>query len=243
MLINGCASRIVLKDTRRVALMIHGFRAVPNIYDELSAVLLDRGFSIYNLRLAGHGFSSNEQMLKTRAIDWEKQIDNVYLDLADRYEEVVLIGLSLGAALIINTAAKWNFTGKAVALAPFLKYKQKFAWATGLAGCLKKSLPPSNSDCSIHDPVFAYFLPAFTLPQVYEVYKVTGKARKNIKKLNCNMLAIIAHNDHALDVPEHIRIVSANPAIKQRFLEKSFHNILQDVEKKEVIKQTVEWLE
>lgn len=225
----------------KVVLLVPGFRATPKIFDNVTDVLYENGYSIYSLRLPGHCCENDDEVLTTRLEDWQAVVDNVFLDLCDMFNEVHLCGLSLGATLLLNCAYKYGFNGKIVAYSPMLKLKEKTAFLTGIARFFVKKLPPKKPDCSIESDVFGGFIPFFSLPQVYEIYRLTKKIRKILPKVEARTLSFLAHNDHILSFNQHKELLNRYNSFQIVELEKSYHNCTVDIEKEFVFEKTLEW--
>lgn len=242
MLKKGLSSRIRFHEKMdKVVLLVPGFRATPKIFDNVADALYEKGYSIYSLRLPGHCCVDDDEVLSTKLEDWQAVVDNVFLDLCDMFDEVYLCGLSLGAALLINCAYKYGFKGKIAAYSPMFKLKEKAALLTGIAGNFVKKLPPKKPDCSIESDAFDGFVPFFSLPQVYEIYRLTKKLKKRLPHVKAQILCFLAHNDHILDFTQHKELLSRYKTFKIVELEKSYHNCTVDVEKDYVIEKTLEW--
>lgn len=244
MLKQGLSSRIRFHEKRdKAVLFVPGYRATPKVFDSVEEALYERGYSIYSLRLPGHCCIDDNEMLATKLEHWQTMVDNIFLDLCDMFEEVHLAGLSLGAALLINCAYKYGFTGKIVAYSPMLMFKERAAFLSGLLRFFVKKLPPKKPDCSIESDVYDDFVPYFSMPQIYEIYRLTKKLKKRLPHVKAKTVCFLAHNDHILDFSQHKELINSKTAFKIVELEKSYHNCTVDVEKEYVIEKTLEWFE
>lgn len=77
------------KNNKKVVLLVHCFRASPRILGELSDILYNQGYSIYNLRLPGHGLVDENEMLIVRKGDWLLYTENILLDLIDSLRQTL----------------------------------------------------------------------------------------------------------------------------------------------------------
>ncbi len=240
MLKKGLSSEIKFqKNNKRVILLIHGFRNSPTLLKELSEQLYNKGYSIYNLRLPGHGNQNEDEILKIKLRDWESYVENILLDLSDRFEQVFCCGLSLGAVLIMQLAEKYNNIKKMVLFSPFFKLKQKRACLGSIVSIFVKKLKPSKIDCTIERPEFKDFISFFPIKQGYEIYKLLKKVRKKISKVSVPALCFLARDDHDISYQSNFNFVKKNTSFKIITLEKSRHNITIDVEKELVFKETI----
>ena len=79
-------------------LVIHGFTGNPGSMRGLAEALAAAGFAVDLPRLPGHG-TKVEDMIPTRFDDWLGAAEEHYAALAERCDQVVVAGLSMGGAL------------------------------------------------------------------------------------------------------------------------------------------------
>jgi carboxylesterase len=227
-------------NSSKVVLLVHGFRGVPSNFNALTTALYEGGFSVYNLRLNGHGLMDHDGIFKVKLRDWESLVEHTYLDLKDKFQNVYTCGLSLGGSLLLNLALKYNEIKKMVVYSPMLKLKHRVSCLSGIIGFLKKKINISIVDCSIEHESFKDFIPFIPVPQVHELYKLTRSVRKSIRSLNANILCFLSINDHILDYHQ-IKKITDRTDFTVIDLEKSFHNSIVDVEQDLIIHKTIEW--
>lgn len=80
------------------ALVLHGFTGNPSSMRGIARALADAGFAVELPRLPGHG-TSVEDMLTTGWADWTAEVESAYQRLADRADQIVVCGLSMGGSL------------------------------------------------------------------------------------------------------------------------------------------------
>jgi|GEM_PF-6884135 len=242
MLKKGHGSQILLqKNNKKAVLLIHCFRCSPIIFNELAETLFNNEFSVYNLRLPGHGFKNEEEIFKVKLRDWELTCENIFLDLSDRFNEIYIAGLSIGGALAINLCKKYSSIKKAVLYSPLLKIRQRWAFLAGIIKFFKKKMAPSEIDCYISKEFEKEFISFFPVPQGYEAYKLTKKAQKDLDKIKTKTLCFLSENDHDINYEENFNIIKNKTSFKVISLKKSFHLNIIDVEKDIVIQETLKW--
>lgn len=91
-------------------LLLHGFTGSPSEVRYLGEYLKDKGFTVKGILLKGHG-TNIQDMNKTSHKDWIKSAEQGYLELADECEEVFVVGLSMGGALALQLALKYDIKG------------------------------------------------------------------------------------------------------------------------------------
>jgi len=86
-------------------LLQHGFTGCPASMRPFGEWLAARGVTVVAPRLPGHG-TSWEDLGRTTWLDWERESEGALIDLAARCSTVVVVGLSMGAAMVLHLGAK-----------------------------------------------------------------------------------------------------------------------------------------
>jgi carboxylesterase len=93
------------------ALFVHGFPGTPAEMRPLSQALHDQGWSVQGVLLPGFGPQINSLETK-RLEDWLQTIQNAVQSLRSQFSPVILVGYSMGAALVIHLVASQSEAGK-----------------------------------------------------------------------------------------------------------------------------------
>ena len=83
-------------------LALHGFTGNPSSMRGLAETVAAAGFHVELPRLPGHG-TTVEDMMTTTWSDWTAAVAQAYADLAERADQIVVAGLSMGGALALWT--------------------------------------------------------------------------------------------------------------------------------------------
>jgi carboxylesterase len=86
-------------------LLVHGFTGTPNELRSLGGHLADHGVTTRGVRLSGHG-TRPEDLGGLSYRDWLADVERELDDLLDNHRRVFLGGLSMGATLALNVAAR-----------------------------------------------------------------------------------------------------------------------------------------
>lgn len=86
-------------------LICHGFTSTPASMRPLANIFAREGWNVELPRLSGHG-TRWQDMKRTRYTDWEKDLDHALSALKSRCSQIGMIGLSMGGALTLHTAAR-----------------------------------------------------------------------------------------------------------------------------------------
>ncbi len=86
--------------TRVGVLVIHGFTGNPSSMRGIAEAVAAVGHHVEMPRLPGHG-TTVEEMVTTRWVDWTGEVAAAHGRLADRVDEIVVVGLSMGGSLTL----------------------------------------------------------------------------------------------------------------------------------------------
>lgn len=107
-------------DAEQAVLCLHGFTGSPGIYRKLGRQLAAEGFAVSAPLLPGHG-TQPEALIPVVPQHWIDAASAEYQRLANHYQCVHLVGLSLGGAIATLLAARYAdeaSLGKMVLMAP-----------------------------------------------------------------------------------------------------------------------------
>ncbi|MBN2403108.1 MAG: alpha/beta fold hydrolase [Spirochaetes bacterium] len=86
--------------SKKGILLIHGYMAAPEEVKELARFLHRSGYSVYGVRLRGHGTSPEDLAARTWQ-DWLKSVRRGYVILANSVRDMAIGGFSTGAGLAL----------------------------------------------------------------------------------------------------------------------------------------------
>jgi carboxylesterase len=91
-------------------LLIHDFTSLPAEMWYLGDFLKEKGFSVKGVLLKGHGTTPKE-MKATNHFDWIESAEEAYLELAEQCKEIFIAGFSMGGAIGLHLANKYDIAG------------------------------------------------------------------------------------------------------------------------------------
>jgi esterase/lipase/1-acyl-sn-glycerol-3-phosphate acyltransferase len=114
-------------------ILVHGYMAAPGEVRRLAERLYAAGYSVYGVRLRGHG-TTPEDLAHMQWQDWYESVNRGYVVMKNAINKFVIAGFSTGAGLALLQAAKKNekFTGLVSINAP-LKLQNINARLSGTA--------------------------------------------------------------------------------------------------------------
>lgn len=84
-----------------VVILLHGFTSSPMIFDHLAAELEENEIDFHAPLIVGFGLNRHDLLFSLRAEDWVRQTTELYDLLKHQYEEISVVGHSLGGLLAI----------------------------------------------------------------------------------------------------------------------------------------------
>jgi len=96
----------ILPGAEKAVLFLHGIAGTPEHFRKVLALeeLVPESWSVYNLRLDGHGGSVSD-FSRSSMEKWKQQTAQVFADLANTHEKVLIVGHSMGCLFAIDLAA------------------------------------------------------------------------------------------------------------------------------------------
>lgn len=102
-----------------IVVFIHGFLGSPNQFSDWSEEVFALGYSVASLLLPGHGPNA-ERLFRINESDWTKHVENEIKTYRGKYQQIFLVGHSIGGLIALKIAASDSLplTGICVIAAP-----------------------------------------------------------------------------------------------------------------------------
>ncbi len=100
---------IILKhevEANTAVFMIHGYKSTPNVYDYSAHCFFEHGYDSYAYLLPGFG-TSIEDFEKTNFTQWFNYISKKYEEIKKDYNDVIIIGISMGGLITLKLGEKY----------------------------------------------------------------------------------------------------------------------------------------
>jgi carboxylesterase len=223
-------------------LVLHGFTGSPGTMKSLADAFVAAGFTVSSPRLPGHG-TTVEDMAGTSWADWSAHAEATYLELAERCEQVVVAGLSMGAALTCWLAARHpeiaGIVGINSAVKPFDPDAQSFVEAMIEAG--DEFAPGVGSDIAepgVVEPAYE----STPLRPLISLMQALNEMQEDLSKISCPALVIQSAQDHVVDPTAADLLAGAVSGPVERItLERSYHVATMDYDKDLIAERAVEF--
>ena len=224
------------------ALVLHGFTGTPLTMRSVADAFVAAGFTVSSPRLPGHG-TTVEDMATTSWEDWTAHAEASYLDLADKCEQVVVAGLSMGSSLTCWLAARHpEIAGIVVinsAVKPFDADSRSFVEAMIEAG--DEFAPGVGSDLADPD-VKELAYETTPLRSLISLMQGIEELQEDLPRITCPALVMQSTQDHVVDPTAADLLASALGGPVERIaLERSYHVATMDYDKDLITERAVEF--
>ena len=89
------------KKKPHIVILLHGFTSSPMIFDHIAKELKENNIDFHAPLIVGFGLIRHDLLFTLREEDWVRQLTELYDLLASQYEEISVIGHSLGGLLAV----------------------------------------------------------------------------------------------------------------------------------------------
>jgi carboxylesterase len=256
--VRKCALPIILKHqtkSEKAVLGIHGYAGYPGELALPAKKLYEAGYDVFVIRLPGHGTSGFDFMQTDKEM-WLKAAKEAYEDLAKEYEQVDVMGHSMGGAIAIILASlypikalvlyapaliipKLNHT--LISIARFFIKKKKIGWQ---ADKRYKFFDERDEDDDQY--LGSEYWSILHTKQLYNLSLLTKEAQSALSKVTAAILVFTGQLDVTVDpkvgssIKEHNQ--KQNEAVHY---EKGTHLIPYDIDENvrvDAMEKTVAWI-
>lgn len=226
------------------ALVLHGFTGSLDTVSILRSPLEERGLEVSLPVLRGHG-STPRDLYSVQWRDWVADARMALRQLAPNDEPVVIAGLSMGALIGCHLAAEFPHQVQRLAmLAPALAFRSKLLYALPVIRQLRDEWPasPNFSDPGLAEHNTNY--DSFPLEALESVLRYVPVVESLAPHVKCPVGVFFASKDPAISpkVPQRLEALLKNTQVRHFTYSRSHHEILQDVEAKQVASDVVDFL-
>lgn len=222
-------------------LVLHGFTGNPGSMRRLAEACADAGFAVELPRLPGHG-TTVEDMLTTTWDDWSAEAEAAYERLAERTDEVVVAGLSMGGGLTAWLGSRHPeiaglvFVNPAVAADPDMLAVVRAAVDDG-----DELMDGIGSDIADPDVVESAYAQT-PLPPLLTMLEAAEELQPGLAEITCPVLIMTSPEDHVVPPSnsDHLAASVRGP-VERISLDRSYHVATMDYDKELIESATVEF--
>lgn len=207
--------------------LCHTLAGDPSQMIELGKKLNKKGYSVICPLYKGHG-GNFADVIMTEVTDWYKDVVDAYDEISSKVSGVYVVGMSIGGTFAVKLAEEKDVKGLITINAPIIGF-------------------------DVESDVFQFFktyqeekiLPRYRIHRTnyFDFVCKLGQI-ENLKKITCPLFVLQGSLDIArYKTSSQMLMYYVNSEIKQRKdYSKSFHLILNDPDKKEVIKDIINFI-
>ncbi|MGN6721679.1 MAG: alpha/beta hydrolase [Marmoricola sp.] len=223
-------------------LLSHGFTGSPASMRPWGEFLAQHGYTVSVPRLPGHG-TTVEEMLQTRYSDYTAAIESAYADLAAQCDAVVVAGLSMGGALVLQLAERHPEIAGVVVVNPAVASTNKQLLLLPLIKYLVKTFPAIGNDIKKAD-TNEYGYDKTPLKPLASMIQTWKQIRADLGLISCPVLLFRSAEDHVVD-PSSARIILGGIASQDTaevVLANSFHVATLDNDAPEIFATSADFI-
>jgi carboxylesterase len=217
-------------------LLIHGFTGSPSEMRYMGDYLKDKGFSVKGVLLKGHG-TCIEEMRKTNHRDWIKSAELGYGELAEQCDEVFVVGFSMGGAIALHLAQRYDISG-IVSLSTPIKILSRQYYIAAIVKYLRLKISKQRRIVTKKDP-FIISYDKTPVKCIVSLLQLINLVKTDLHKIEKPILIMQSYGDGTVHPSSanfiYKRIGSTDKSII--FLHKSGHVITCDCEKEQVFEE------
>lgn len=211
-------------------LLLHGFTGTPVSLQTPTARLIAGGHHVEVPRLPGHG-TTIEDMMSTGWPDWSEAALDAHDRLAERVEQVVVVGLSMGGALALFTALLRPAVPGVVCVNPATRPvpAEVMAVVDGMIASGQDVVPGDGSDIADPDVVEPAY-GATPLPPLRSfVEEGLRPMADRYGELEMPLRLFTSRQDHVVDPGDSVHLAATyGGPVEHTWLERSFHVATRD---------------
>lgn len=224
-----------MRPAQTSCLLVHGFNGDPAEMRELERVLRAEGFAARTLRLPGHGTSVRD-FAASGWDDWYGAVRAATRAELARHARVVLVGHSLGGALVLAAAAYEPRIAGVAALCPPTRLHPLVGRVVARVHRVVPYVPSGFEDLRGRRAVRRYRRNVYRwtpLAAVHSLYSGLAWLRAELHRVCCPALVVCARHDHVVPMHDGIEAYHLLGSSEKALvvLERSFHQVTRDVER------------
>ncbi len=226
-------------------LLVHGYGGSPYDGKPLLDTLYKLGVTYYSPLLPGHGKAPCDLEVSTKE-QWQNAAEKAYLELKDQYDEVYLIGFSMGVAISVSLSAKYDID-KLILINPYFRTTMKWYYLTNLENTARLLAPfipyvikPRKGQINDPEGLDNYeSLKIIPTGSTKELNKIGEQAQLDASELEGSILWFHAVNDDVASFDLSYKAYESAISENKHFirLENSNHVALYDYDSELIIKE------
>ncbi len=230
----------------KAVLILHGYNGYPHDMYELAERLHSEGYAVAVPRLPGHGTDAEDFLSSGRRL-WYRHMRDEYLNLQSRYDEVSVVGLSMGGVIAILLAAEFR-PAKIVLLAPAVAVRKAIFYFTPILKFILPKIKRKKDGPAEYDEdrkvLQREYWSHYYSKTLAELNRLSSAAKKRLGMVECPVYIMVSEADRTVP-PSAMDIISAGVSgrVTCVTLKKSPHVFFDGPEKDFVLDKVSDWLQ
>jgi len=224
-------------------LVIHGFTGNPSSMRGIAEAMAALGYHVEMPRLPGHG-TTIDDMLTTRWTDWAAEVRAAHGRLAQRVEQIVVVGLSMGGALTLWSGFEFADVAGLVCINPAtMPQAELMEMVQGLVDEGTEVAPAIGGDIADPDVQESSYDGAPLRPLLSFMHDGLAPIAARYGELTMPLLLITSRQDHVVEPSnsEHLAATYGGD-VEHVWLERSYHVATQDYDRDDIERMTGEFV-
>jgi carboxylesterase len=212
-------------------LLLHGFSANPEEMQFLADDLHRRGYTVLNVRLAGHG-THPANLSRTRWTDWLLSVEDGLDLLRDISSQIVLIGQSMGGMIALAAAAQYPVAGVVALSTPYSGFSPLqvlSAYLFGSLGLTARKQVREHSELGQRREADYPAYARYPVRIMVEVAKLNRAMHDSLPQVKAPALVVQSHQDMGgRDDIEKIYFALGSAVKEKLWLDGFDHSVVRD---------------
>lgn len=228
------------QNSGKAIILVHGFTASPWETRELGEFLHKNGFTVYGIRLFGHG-TGVEQLKYSEWGQWYHALEYSYQSLKYYSPNVYVGGVSIGGGLSFLLAKNHPDIKGVVSLGTPVDLQNKQSKLAFIAKYFMDYSPAA----SLTDEEKLYYYDKRAVAGVAEIYRAIDAYKKGLKNITQPVLILQAKNDPTVQ-PVSAEIISSKLASVNKkiiYYDEDKHVLIKSNSKEKVFNDILEFLQ
>ena len=235
--------------SKPACLLTHGFTGTPKEMRWMGEFLHEKGFTCLGIRLAGHA-TVPEDMIRSNWTDWTASVEDGYSLLKSFTNNIVLVGLSMGAALSLLMSTRLDVKGVVSMSSPHKlpddPRLRKIDWISKIIAYMPKSEGEPGSGWFDKEAWMGHVsYPMNPVRSIGQLNLLLGELRAALPKVRVPVRLIHSRDDKYV-LPENMEMIYADlvnaPEKTKVYVTGSGHVVTRDAARRQVFESALEFL-
>ncbi len=224
-------------------LVLHGFTGSPGTMQPLTDGLRAAGLDVTAPTLPGNG-TVIDDMVPTRWADWSGAAEAAYLDVAARFEKIVVAGLSMGGTLTCWLASRHPEIAAIICVNPLVLPRDpaEIAFIDEMLAAGEVLVDAVGNDIAMPGVVE----PCYDMTPLAALRSLLGgvhELQSGLADIAMPLLLLTSVEDHVVDPlnSDHLANSVSGP-VERVALERSYHVAVLDYDQDLIVERSIEFI-